>query len=407
MSEPQFFQREKRFEVESSKDFDVIVSRGESDENLYFADLLDFSRSGLKFRLPFSAKFDEMLRIRLTFRNSELGYHGKGRVRHIRNTDVNRWVVGCSLAPHLPDEVIHFLAAATRQERRRSPRLEVQGTGFLSRQGRMEETPAAIQNLSEGGFCLIVLEEQEIGSQVNFTILNRFGFQEQIDARIRWQKQHEEGYLVGLTFASRESYEKLVDCLDLPNKNGGLDADLLDWKVVTCAMIAMLLPSVSYVLLGASFGSSSDDVSQSVKPQAVEVQPVVDPPPTHQVEVVDQGEASKVETEDAAPEVQPQAVTPATSTKKTESPPAKKSLDIWPPSVLTTNQAIKPRRLRSATESSRTKQVEDAQDAVQIGNDVTNSATRGIQQSKSSTRRVDRDPGIIVPSETIPDGRLN
>ena len=424
MSGNQVVQREKRFEVGVSKDFDVVVSRGESDETLYFADLMDFSRSGLKFCLPFNARFDEMLRIRLTFKNSELQYFGLGRVRHIRNTETNRWVVGCSIDPNLPDDLINHLAEVTHQERRKNPRVEVYANGFLSRQGKLEETPADLQNISKGGFCLFVDEAPETGSQVNFTIENRYGFQEQIDARIRWQKAHEAGFLVGLSFVDDESYERLVSCLDMPTARNEIDfSDIVDWKIVVCALIAMLMPSVSYVLLGASLGSSNTDVSQAGNRRGVEIQRVANPTKVNSAKIEKKKTVERTQTElkkipkddpgktvkptrsgQSKPDKQPVKKTgpvkkkPKSSMRQPSSKQQPEQLaTINPPTELTSSQTTKPRRLRMAPTAG---ELEEPTAVIETSN-TTSRLKITTRQIKATTRRVRNNDGIDVPYELI------
>jgi len=272
VSRENFVQREQRFAVERAKGFDVLVCRGESSDMVFYADLMDFSRSGLKFCLPFNARFDEKLQIQLTFKDYEFSYSGTSRVRHIRNKEVNRWVVGCSVSPELPDEVVDALADLTEQERRKSPRSKVEGKGYLSRQGEVEEIPATIKNVSTGGFCLRVDEEFEVGSQVNFSMENRFGFQEQIDARVCWQRESEGEQLIGLSFADRAAHERLLDCFEFPHTDEAESILFGNWKVVALAMTAILMPTLFYLLVGTNFGSTNNEVSKTQNTRSADVQ---------------------------------------------------------------------------------------------------------------------------------------
>ena len=374
MAENKFVQREKRFEVGNISNFEAIVRRGESDDTVFFAELLDFSRSGLKFRLPFSARFDEKLKIRLTCKNSDLEYSGIGRVRHIRNTDVNRWIVGCSIEPVLCDDLISFLASATQQERRKCPRLDVNAIGRLSRQGSIDETNAQVRNVSKGGFCLFVSEQHEAGSRVNLTLENKIGYEEKIAARVRWHRKHNDGFLLGLCYADNEAYDKLIDCLDLPHDTNNSIIGSMSWKLVAAAMVAMLLPSLSYLLLGASLdpGTATKNNERSSKfspPQNISNPFVVDN--TASKEPV--GRPDFEDTNDG---------------------------DNGPPPELTSVASVRPRRLR-VEQSADSTNVEDGQ--------LTESASvsRNFElysvhkQQEASTRRGESKKNLLVPSEVI------
>ncbi len=242
-------QRERRFEVADLAGFDAIVTRADAEDSQFFAELIDFSRMGVKFSLPFFAKFDEVLDIQFKLKNSDLHYVGQGRVRHIRNIEENRWHVGCSLDPPLPDEVVGFLAKSTDQERRRFQRMDVgQHQGCLRRQGRLEGCEATLLNFSEGGLCLRVAQEHRTGERVDFVIENKAGHEETIAARIRWQSEVEDGFRLGCSFADTLSYQKLAECV--AEKKAVAGGESIKWYVAFAAILVMFIPPLSYVLIG-------------------------------------------------------------------------------------------------------------------------------------------------------------
>ena len=396
MTENRFTQREKRFDVENLKEFEAIVRRGESDDTVFFAEVLDFSRSGVKFQVPFSARFDEKIYIRLTFKNSELAYEGVGRVRHIRSTDVNRWIVGCSIDPMIPDELISFLASVTQQERRRNPRLDINALGMLSRQGDYEEEPAEIQNISKGGFCVLVEKPHEPGACVNLAIENRLGYREKIAGRVRWRKEHEEGYLVGLSYADSESYEKLVECLDLIHNNGNV-LNGFSWKMAVVATMALLLPSLSYLLLGAGLDGENKN---STKPAMTELepQPVVNPFAIEQSET----DQDSQNVENQRPQFEDSQIASSFDNELQENMLSRGNIETngQPPAELTSQPKAKPRRLR----------VRQTSDEPDVGTHVasTNAVkSKAIKidhheyQDQATTRRRSKARELRIPSETI------
>ena len=405
MAEKKFVQREKRFEVGPIKNFEAVVCRGESDETVFFADLLDFSKSGLKFRLPFCARFDEKLKIRLSFKNSEIQYHGCGRVRHIRNTDVNRWIVGCSIEPGLSDQIVGFLAESTQQERRRNPRLDVNSVGALSRQGQLEEITAQIRNVSKGGFCLLVGESHELGSQVNFTIDNRIGYQEKIPARIRWQKKIGDGFLIGLAYAENDSYERLVDCLEMPGQSSN-SLESISWQMVVCALIAMLLPSLSYLLLGAGAtqpenGNKINNVTLTrTTKQAEKVfeSPIDDA--THGGDVAD---SDLVSATSVSVKADPKPVTGKVGNA------ANTIESILPPRELTKHVSVAPRRLRNRdSENQVAGTLIPVPEFLQNKKPLRRTAElHGKANDQETTRRGERTRDLQVPSEVIRKRLMN
>ena len=282
-TENKFIDREKRFEVNDLVGFDAIVQRAGEDQSPFYANLIDFSRTGGKFELPFCARFDEQLKIQFDFKESELKYFGSCRVRHMRNVGENRWQVGCSLDPPLPEEVIAHLAKQTNQERRHHPRFDIFGEGQLRRQGTQDTCDAVIRNLSRGGFCLIVPNEHSIGEKVDFELDQLFNSNSEdnsepeklnIGARIRWQTRTTEGYMLGCSFVDAKAYSKLVDCLtwEVPEKN-----DRTSWLVLAAAILALITPIVYSKIFDGSSPNSANRVivSKSTQTGPTKTEPVI------------------------------------------------------------------------------------------------------------------------------------
>ena len=250
-----FVNREKRFEVTDKRSFDTLVSRAGAEDSLFYGELIDFSRNGMKLNVPFFARFDEILKVRFTFKSTDLAYAGNLRVRHLRNVDENSWQVGCSCDPPLPEEVISYFAAQNHQERRNNNRQDVKGIGFVRRQGSVETCDAEILNISEGGFCLSVSESYEVGERIDFTVFNSEGNQEAVEGRVRWQQENDNVYQIGCSFAASESYPNLMTCLS-PAEDEMHESESFPTHLLAAAMLAMILPSIMYFFLHLNNGSS-------------------------------------------------------------------------------------------------------------------------------------------------------
>ena len=255
MDQKDFTNREKRFEVNEMVGFDAVGCRAGNDESQFHADVVDFSRRGIKLNLPFCARFNEVLILGLVFEGSEeLDYTGKCRVRHMRNLNEQLWQVGCSLDPPLPQETIEHLAKSTDQERRQFARLSLAGDGIVRRQATSEFCDAHATNMSRGGFCLLVDTEFEIGEMIDFVACCEAGVEHRIAAKVRWVEQKGEQLFAGCSFIDPDSYNSLTACFDVTD-NSSLASQLSDvvgWKTVAAAFIALLLPSISCFLLGSS-----------------------------------------------------------------------------------------------------------------------------------------------------------
>ncbi|MEM9412013.1 MAG: PilZ domain-containing protein [Planctomycetota bacterium] len=261
-----FINRERRFEIETMEGFDVVVRRvgTEREDAAFFAEIVDFSRTGMKFNLPFCARFDELLDFELEFQDREdLEYNGRGRVRHLRKIDDQRWQVGCSIEPCLTEEVISYLARCTNQERRRNDRGDIYGEGRIKRQGQMEYDFAQVKNLSRGGFCLVVEQGYEVGERIDFVTEDSDDQEIKVAARIRWQEKLGEFFEIGCGFADTDSYDQLIECFGEEEEE--VETDRVNWLVVSAALLALIFPTLSYFLLASS--SSSMQVASHEEPE--------------------------------------------------------------------------------------------------------------------------------------------
>lgn len=267
--EQSFINREKRFEIIDKAGFDTIVSRAGSEDGLFYAELIDFSRSGMKLNVPFFARFDEILKIHFDFKNCDFSYSGNLRVRHIRTIDENTWQVGCSSDPPLPEDLVSHFAEQNEQERRRFRRIDADGEGLLRREGSVATCEAQVINVSEGGFCLEIPRSHDIGERVDLSF-PELDQEETIGGRVRWQKAVQGGFRVGCSFTNAESYDAIKKCVVMESGQQEPLDSFSPW-LIAAALLAMLLPSLTYFLV--HHGTSAEPVQQPAQVAAVLSQP--------------------------------------------------------------------------------------------------------------------------------------
>lgn len=245
-SQKLYLEREHRFSVVDLENLSVSVQRSEENGGEECsAQLLDFSRKGVKLLLPISVRFEETIKLDFEFKkNSEFTYSGLAQIRHIRSDENQSWQVGCSVQPSIPDDVISFLALSSGKERRRYQRTPVSGQGTLQRQGETEATKVKLQNISEGGFCLSVPNHHNVGERVKLEILNWDDELQVIDSEIRWQVSTLLGYFVGCSFTEVDGFEKIANCVVETRPR----SSSISRFVMALAVVTMLLPSMAYLM---------------------------------------------------------------------------------------------------------------------------------------------------------------
>lgn len=256
MSDDHFVPRAPRFKVADTSGLKVTIRRTEEgDQPLLDAELLDVSQHGTKIRVPVNLRFEEALQIQIQVPGKELEYHGIASVRHIRAIDEEHWIVGCAIAPPLSDETFSFLATTAGKERRRFRRLNIAAEATVRRQGQTEGIPAALHNLSSGGFCFSSTDHYEVEEHVQLTLEDNDGDTRVIEARICWQVDSPDGSIAGCQFMSSESYADLCACLtEQPVLAAGthVGVERTSNLVLTAAVLAMFVPPMMTLMMQAN-----------------------------------------------------------------------------------------------------------------------------------------------------------
>lgn len=269
MSDDHFVPRAPRFKVADTSGLKVTIRRTEEgDQPLLDAELLDVSQHGTKIRVPVNLRFEEALQIQIQVPGKELEYHGIASVRHIRAIDEEHWIVGCAIAPPLTDETFSFLATTAGKERRRFRRLNIAAEATVRRQGQTEGIPAALHNLSSGGFCFSTTDHYEVEEHVQLTLEDNDGKTRVIEARICWQVDSPDGSIAGCQFMSSESYADLCACLtEQPVLAAGphVAVERTSNLVLTAAVLAMFVPPMMTLMMQANKVSAKDAESPAAE----------------------------------------------------------------------------------------------------------------------------------------------
>ena len=268
-----FVNREKRFEVNEMVGFDAIISRAGADESKFYADLIDFSRTGMKLNVPFCTRFNEVLLLNMEFSEELHEYIGRCRVRHIRSLDDSQWQVGCSIDPPLPTSLIEHLAKSTNQERRKYSRITLNNEVEVRRQGNVDSVFARITNMSKGGFCLLAESSLEVGEKIDLVAQSRNGEDRSFAAKIRWKTEAYDGSEVGCSFVEASAYQEMVECFGVKfeeaRKLSWLDPEweVPAWGIVAAAFFALVLPAFTFFLLNTSDHHANTAVASNSQTQ--------------------------------------------------------------------------------------------------------------------------------------------
>lgn len=262
----QFHDREHRFTASDLAGMNVTFTRSADPDEILHAEMLDFSKRGLKLKVPVNLHFEEKILIKIVVDEYEIWFDGEGSVRHIREDGEQSWIVGCAIAPTIRDEVIADLARASGKERRKFPRIKVYGEATIQHEGHASKRPAYIENISESGFCVLTPIEIPDGSRIKVEVQDRTFQYYSVGAVTHWQVSAEGGFKTGCSFADTSGYKQMLKCVSEQNEAMQGKEPAISRFVLTMAVATMLVPPFISLLWQSN---SSDGRASAVNVAAV------------------------------------------------------------------------------------------------------------------------------------------
>lgn len=249
--EKTYVRREHRFCLTELRCLEVTISRTDEIPSAeYAAELVDFSRKGMKLKVPIGLRFEETINVRLKFEDFDIWYEGVASVRHIRAEGDHSWIVGCALEPAIRDEIIAKLASSSGKERRAHARFLVEGVGTIQRQGDTKKGLVTLRNVSEGGFCVDEEDQHEPGDVVKLEIEDKNLRLYTIGACVRWQSESDNGYITGLSFTEAGGFENLMACVSRKSRDKSRGKrDQFSRFVLLAALLTMIVPPALSIVL--------------------------------------------------------------------------------------------------------------------------------------------------------------
>lgn len=206
--------REPRFHGSLRERVELSVERN-GDSSRLPAEIQDISLGGVKILVQAPLLFEEPLALHLETPDGEFQERIEAQVRWIRSVSENRWLAGCAIHPPMALDALENLFEAGIVERRRFERHGVAQPATVDWELGRQGLPVEIRDLSDGGFCLLVVEPGAGGSG-----RLRLEIDAQPDQPMRritgvekWRTETSEGTLVGCEFTDRHGFHVLREWL--------------------------------------------------------------------------------------------------------------------------------------------------------------------------------------------------
>lgn len=290
------------------------------------AELIDISSGGTKLRISAPLHFEESVEMHIEIPCIDMDCHVLAMVRHIREAEDGRWIVGCSVQPPLDEHGISGLATYPIVERRRWPREQTSLRATVRQQLGRVDSEAVIQNFAPGGFCILLTGPCEVGERIHVTLSEPPAREASIESRVHWQLQSSEGYRTGCTFVCAADYHVVEaaaaaratkDAIPADGKPAPKGLGIIAWGAVSCATCA-----ISLLFMHANVDDSASARTGTEVVEAAPRRPDETPVANENAD----GNASP-EAEPARPVRPAHAASPSPVGKDVQAPPADRSGD--------------------------------------------------------------------------------
>jgi len=215
--EPLKMRKSARFEFEPGADVGVRIRwtlAGECKE--LNAQLCDISGTGFRFLSDDPIPADRELDVALLAPAPELNL--RARACWSRPEASGQWCTGCRLEIEFPVEVFSEMGARGQINRRRETRKPVNIPALVSFElDSQSEVVADIIDTSQGGLCIALPGEYELGTRILVRVLSDKNCRA-VPLIIRWNTIEDGIAIVGGSFLNRAGYDNFMASLDKENR---------------------------------------------------------------------------------------------------------------------------------------------------------------------------------------------
>lgn len=205
-----------RYELKKNSVLLAVVNLRDRDESLC-GEVIDLSRGGAKILVNSTVAINSQVHVELkSGEGADAIVSADGHVCWIR-PNRNQWWVGVAFEHDLPESEFTALAQDGFIERRRDKRISHDASLTARWELGSEPVPVRLIDISAGGLQIASPVPSEVGSRVLFETTENDG--SPIVAKIRWQNECDEGFLIGCAFANK-------DCFPIMRKKLGMASRL-------------------------------------------------------------------------------------------------------------------------------------------------------------------------------------
>lgn len=206
--------REARYASAGNSEARVVIERAVADhEGPIDATLLDISLGGAKLVVNSCIWFDESIRLKIHVAELNVDLAIAAAVCWTRPVSEHEWLLGCAFKPKLPEHALDQIASHGYIDRRRYSRFPFDVKATATWELREANVPVALQDASEGGFCMISPQYAETGQRLILHLNAHKGTPVSIPATVQWRINSGDEFLLGCSFNNENDFEHLLAAL--------------------------------------------------------------------------------------------------------------------------------------------------------------------------------------------------
>jgi hypothetical protein len=207
--------REERYRLADSKALGIKIEMVSADKKTRIdAELIDISPGGVRLCSTSPARKGQSLRIEIVPKGLEMSLSAWAKVCWTTLAPKGGHLLGCSVEPRIPQELLNHLAAngvlERRHDARRKVRITLPGCWELS----PKELEVSLVNISAGGACLSMTNGGKPGDRIRLTLPGDKPRPTYLILTACWQIRADNGYIVGCTYGQQTAYGKLLQLAD-------------------------------------------------------------------------------------------------------------------------------------------------------------------------------------------------
>jgi len=207
--------REPRYQIAEDQAIAVVIERPvEGGLKTVEGELVDISRGGAKLRTFQPVPIDEAVTLDIKADDLQRTLSVAAEVCWTQPAGRDRWWLGCSFRPEIPDAVLTEFVLGGYLERRRYAREKIAVRTTAKWELHADHTPVWLLDLSAGGFCLLSQTTGRLAERVLLRLEDDQQREFLVTAMARWQVKTDDGYVVGCEFANKDGYGLLRRIVD-------------------------------------------------------------------------------------------------------------------------------------------------------------------------------------------------